>query len=122
MIKSSIRQSINENDTLAENWKRLKDTYGIRTGLNLWVDITKYFAYTFSSQHPLTQQIDEMSELKFHINAAGMVIPDSLHAMLILCAIPTTYEVVQQTILVNVKDYKTLTSSDIRSQLLSEEP
>ena len=50
-----------------------------------------------------------------------MIIPDSLHAMLILRALPSTYEVVQQTILANVKDYKTLTSHDIRSRLLSEE-
>ena len=41
--------------------------------------------------------------------------------MLILRALPSTYEVVQQTILANVKDYKTLTSDDIRSRLLSEE-
>ena len=46
-IKSSIQQSIKENETLAENWRCLKDTYGTCTGLNLWVDITKYFATTF---------------------------------------------------------------------------
>jgi len=40
-IKATIRQSIKEDETLAENWKRLKDTYSTRTGLNLWVDITK---------------------------------------------------------------------------------
>ena len=120
-VKASIRQSIKENETLAQNWTHLKETYGTRTGLNLWVDITKYFSTLFSPQQPLTQQIDGMSELKSRIDTAGMMIPDSLHAMLILRALPSTYEVVQQTILANVKDYKTLTSDDIRSRLLSEE-
>ena len=41
--------------------------------------------------------------------------------MLILWALPSTYEVVQQTILANVKDYKTLTSDDMQSRLLSKE-
>ena len=50
-----------------------------------------------------------------------MTIPDSLHVMLILRALPSTYEVMQRTILVNVQDYKLLTSADMRSPLISEE-
>ena len=114
-VKNSIRPSIRENETLVENWKRLKDTYGIQTGLNLWVDITKYFATSFSQQQPLIQQIDKMSEFKSCIDSAGMTIPDSLHAMFILCALPSNYEVIQQT--ANTRDYKMLTSTDIRSRL-----
>jgi hypothetical protein len=112
-IKPTIRQSIKEDETLAQNWKRLKDIYGMRTGLNLWVDITKYFATSFTTQHPLTQQIDKMSDLKSRIDATGMKIPDSLHAMLILRALPSSYKIVQQTILANISDYTTLTSSDM---------
>ena len=62
-----------------------------------------------------------MFDLKSRIDAAGMTIPDSLHAMLVLRALPSNYEVVQQTILANVRDYKTLTSANMRSRLLSEE-
>lgn len=62
-----------------------------------------------------------MTDLKSHIDSAGMAIPDSLHAMLTLRALPSTYEVVQRTILVNVRNYKTLTSVDMRAQILSEE-
>ena len=91
-----------------------------QTGLNLWVDITN-FATIFSPQQPLTQQIDEMSDLKSCINQVGMTIPDSLHAMLILHALTSTYKVIQQTLLANIQDYKTLTSADMRSHLISEE-
>ena len=120
-VKTSIQQSIKENETLTQNWEHLKTTYGTRTGLNLWVDITKYFTTIFSPQQLLTQQTDEMSFLKSRIDAAGMTILDSLHAMLVLCALPSNYEVVQQTILTNVRDYKTLTSADMRSQFFSKE-
>ena len=95
--------------------------YGTCTGLNLWVDIMKYFVSTFSPKLPLTQQIDEISKLRSHIDSAGMPIADSLHTMLILHALPAAYEIVQQTILANVNDYKTLKSVDMRSHLLSEE-
>ena len=67
---------------------------------------------TFTPEQPLTQQIDEMSELRSRIMAADMG-SDNIHAMLILKALPSTYEVTQQTILANVKDYKELTSADI---------
>ena len=77
-VKPSIRQSIKENETLAQNWTCLKETYGTHTGLDLWVDITKYFSTLFSPQQPLAQQIDGMSELKSRIDTAGMTIPDSL--------------------------------------------
>ena len=50
-----------------------------------------------------------------------MTILDTLHVMLIVHTLSSTYEVVQQTILENVRDYKMLTSTDMRAQLLSEE-
>jgi gag-polypeptide of LTR copia-type len=120
-IKPTVRQTIKENETLAENWKRLEATYGTRTGLNLWVDITKYVTTSFSPELPLTQQIDEMSELRSRIESAQMPIADSLHAMLLLHALPSTYEIVQQTILASVSDYKAITSANMRSRILSEE-
>jgi hypothetical protein len=112
-VKATIRQSIKENENLADNWKHLQDTYGTHTGLNLWVDITTYFATSFSPELPFTQQIDEMSEFKSRIESAGMPIADSLHAMLILCALPPTYDIVQQMILANISDYKVLTSANM---------
>ena len=51
-IKASICQSIKEDETLAQNWKCLKDTYGTQTSLNLWVDIMKYFATIFPLNNP----------------------------------------------------------------------
>lgn len=83
-VKTTIRQSIKENETLAQNWKRLHETYGTCNGLNLWVDIARYFGTAFTPELPFTQQIDEMSELRSRIESAEMPIADSLHAILIL--------------------------------------
>ena len=79
----------------------------------------KYFASTFSPELPLTQQINKMSKLQSCIDSAGMPIANRLHTVLILCALPATYEIVQQMILANVSDYKTLKSANMRSRLLS---
>lgn len=81
-VKTHIRQSIRENETPAET--RLQETYGTQSGLNLGVDINRYFAMSFSPKTPFTQQINEMSELKARIESAGIPIADNLHAMLIL--------------------------------------
>ena len=112
-VKSSIRQAIKQNENLAENWKRLQDAYGTHTRLNLWIDIMKYFNTIFFTDLPLTQQINEMSDLRACIDLTGMLIADSLHTMLMLRALPMIYEVVGQTILAKVSDYKTLTSTNM---------
>lgn len=62
-----------------------------------------------------------MSELRSRIESAEMPIADSLHAILILRALPPSYEVMQQAILANVSDYKKLTSADMRARIISEE-
>ena len=119
-IKMTIRQSINRKETLTKNWKRLQETYSTCSGLNLWMDVTRYYGMMFNPKQPLTQQINEMSKLRSRIMAADMG-SDNIHAMLILKALPSTYEVTQQTILANVKNYKELTSANIRAQILAEE-
>ena len=83
----------------------LKANYGTRTGLNLWVDYQKYTTTTFSPDIPLTQQINEMSELKNYIVAAGLNISDPLHTLNVLQALPASYEIVQQTILATITDF-----------------
>ena len=120
-VKAHIRKYIRENETLAENWTRLQETYGTQSGLNLWVDINRYFAMSFSPKTPFTQQINEMSELKARIESARIPIADNLHAMLILRALPPAYEITQQKILANIRDCKTLTSNNMRSCILAEE-
>ena len=60
--------------SLEKNWTNLKLMYGTRTGLNLWVDYRQYTTMAFSLDAPLTQQIDEMSELRNRIVNTGLVI------------------------------------------------
>lgn len=120
-VKPTIYQSLDTSKSLTDNWKALKDKYGTRTGLNLWVDYHKYTTTHFSTSVPLTQQIDEMSELQARIVAGGLPISDALHALNILQALPDSYEVVQQSILAGITDFATVKSDSIRTRILSEE-
>jgi len=107
--------------SLNENWSTLKANYGTCTGLNLWVDYRKYTTTNFSPDVPLTQQIDEMSELKNCIVATGLNISDPLHTLNVLQALPASYEVIQQMILATITDFTTIDWANIQSHILSEE-
>ena len=120
-VKSSVHQSLDMTKSLEKNWTNLKLMYGTRTGLNLWVDYRQYTTMAFSLDAPLTQQIDEMSELRNRIVNAGLVISDPLHTLNVLQALPTTYEIVQQTILATITDFTKIDWANTRSRILSEE-
>ena len=120
-VKSSVYQSLDMTKSLENNWTNLKLMYGTRTGLNLWVDYRQYTTMVFSLDAPLTQQIDEMSELRNCIVNAGLSISDLLHTLNVLQALPMTYEIVQQTILATIADFTKIDWASIRSRILSEE-
>ena len=120
-VKSSVHQSLDMTKTLEKNWTNLKLMYGTRTGLNLWVDYRQYTTMAFSLDAPLTQQIDKMSELRNRIVNAGLTISDPLHTLNVLQALPTTYEIVQQTILATITDFSKIDWANTCSWILSEE-
>ena len=120
-VTRSVQQSLSITKTLKENWDSLKDTYGTCTGLNLWVDYCQYTTTTFSTDTPLTQQIDAMSELRTRIVNAGLAISDPLHTLNVLQALPASYEVVQQTILATLSDFSKIDWGNTCSRILSEE-
>ena len=117
----SIYQSLDLAKSLRENWLSLSATYGTTTGLNTWVDFNKYISTKFTTDTPLTKQIDGMSELHTQIVSSGLAISDSFHALFVIQALPTSYEVVQQTILASVTNFTNISWSDIRTRILSEE-
>ena len=122
-VDVTIYQSLDINKSLKQNWDALNAQYGARTGLNLWIDFQKYTTTRLVTDTPLTQQIDALSELRARVNAAGIRIDDSLHAMIMLQSLPDSYKVVQQTLLATIDFPKatTATISNIRSRILSEE-
>ena len=117
----SVYQSLDLAKSLHENWVSLSDRYGTTTGLNTWVDFNKYISTKFTTDTPLTKQIDGMSEIRTRIIASGLAISDSFHALFVIQALPTSYEVVQQTILATVTDFKNISWSDVCTWILSEE-
>ena len=120
-VKSSVHQLLDMMKSLQKNWTNLKSMYGTRTGLNLWVDYQQYTTMAFSLDAPLTQQIDEMSELRNHIVNTGLAISDPLHTLNILQALPMTYEIVQQAILATITNFVKIDWANTHSRILSEE-
>ena len=121
VVKASIYQSINLSETLMQNWQRLTSTYGLRTGLNAWVDFRTYITTTFDTTSPITQQIDALSELKAKIIEGGLTVTDQLYALVVLGALPTPYETIQSSILGSYTDLTKITFIDVRARILAEE-
>jgi hypothetical protein len=120
-IKPSIYRSINTKETLAQNWKRLSDTYGKRTGLNAWVDFRTYSMTVFDDTSPLSAQIDALADLRAKVSEGGLEIKDNHHTMVILGALPPSYETIHSSILGSHPDIANITSMDIRARVLAEE-
>ena len=121
VVQPAIYQSIDLTKTLAENWAALKTAYGIRTGLNAWVDFRSYIAATLDTTSPFSKQIDALSELRAKIVQGGLTITEQLHALVVLGSLPATFEVVQSSILGSYSDLTTITFTDVRARILAEE-
>ena len=120
-VKSSIYQSIILGETLAQNWARLSATYGKRTGLNAWVDFRTYITTTFDDTSPISTQIDALSKLRAKIVEGGLQVPENLHALVTLGALPTSFETVQSSILGSYDDIAKTTFMDVRARILAKE-
>lgn len=122
-VDPAVQQSLDMDKTLKENWANLVARYGARTGLNIWVDFTKYTSTHFSTESPLMQQIDALSELCTHIHASSILITDSLRLIILLKSLPDSYEVVQQMLLATI-DFNKVNPKvidNICSRIMSEE-
>jgi len=83
------------------NWTALSNTYGWCTRLNTWVNFRTYITTTgtFSDSSSISQQIDTHSELHTKIVQGSLTVSNQLHALIMLGALPASYEVVQSSIL-----------------------
>jgi gag-polypeptide of LTR copia-type len=121
VVKPSIFQSLNHAKGLRENWFALSTTYGHCTGLNTWVDFRTYIITLFTNSSPISSQINTLSELCTKIIEGGLTVSDQLHALVVLGALPASYETIQSSILGSYTDLTTVTFLDICTCILAEE-
>ena len=69
---------------------------------------------------PVSAQIDTLFELRAKIIKGGLAVSDQLHALVVLGALPPSYETVQSSILGSYADLTTIAFNDIRARILAE--
>src|SRR5882672_10037920 len=117
----SLITSSTDLPTFKDKWDKLKDTYGgtssSTTMFNLWRQLTQA---TLDDSIPMAQQLAKINETCEALSHASMGITDNQFCLILLHALPNSYEVLASTILASGGLDK-LKHSEIIAQILNEE-
>src|SRR5260370_8058773 len=106
--------------TFKNKWEKLKQVYGSATGsttiFNLWIQLTQ--AHLDDSQ-PMTSQLAKLNEARVNLSNASMGITDIQYCLILLNALPSSYEVVATTILASGAP-SMLSHTEIITRILNE--
>src|SRR5260370_1728400 len=107
--------------TFKNKWEKLKQVYGSATGsttiFNLWIQLTQ--AHLDDSQ-PMTSQLAKLNDAPVNLSNSYMRITDIQYCLILLNALPSSYEVVATTILASGAP-STLSNTEFIAQILNEE-
>ena len=102
-VKSDVYSLIASNTdypTFKDKWDKLKETYGGASGsttiFNLWIQLTQA---RLDDAQPMAPQLAKINEARVALINASMGITDIQFALILLHALPTSYEVLASTIL-----------------------
>jgi len=117
----SLITSATDLPTFKDKWDKLKDTYGSASGsttmFNLWRQLTQA---TLDDSIPMAQQLAKINETREVLSNTSMGITDNQFCLILLHALPNSYEVLASTILASGGPDK-LKHSEIIAQILNEE-
>ena len=117
----SLIASNSELPTFKEKWDKLKQVYGSATGsttiFNLWIQLTQVH---LDDSQPMTSQLAKLNEAWVNLSNASMGITDTQYCLILLNALPSSYEVVASTILASGA-LSLLNHSEITARILNEE-
>src|SRR6266571_1826076 len=106
--------------TFKEKYKRLKDTYGgigSTAIFNLWIELTQA---RLDDGSPLAPQLAKLNKAHIKLSNAGMGVSDIQYSLILLNALPESYEVVATTLLAS-SPASDLKYSKITTRVLNEE-
>jgi len=106
--------------TFKEKYERLRDTYGSvgSTAIfNLWIELTQA---RLDDGSPLAPQLAKLNEACVKLSNAGMGVSDIQYSLILLNALPESYEVVATTLLTS-GPASNLKHSEITARVLNEE-
>src|SRR6202008_4521777 len=107
--------------TFKDKWDKLKQVYSGATGsttiFNLWIQLTMA---TLDDSQPMTSQLAKLNEARVNLTNASMGVTDTQYCLILLKALPLSYEVVATTILASGTP-SSLSHSNIIARILNEE-
>jgi gag-polypeptide of LTR copia-type len=117
----SLIASNTDFPTFKDKWDKLKQVYGGATGsttiFNLWIQLTQA---RLDDSQPMTSQLAKLNEARVNLSNASMGITDTQYCLILLNALPSSYEVVATTILASGAP-SSLSHSEIIARILNEE-
>jgi len=117
----SLIASDTELPSFKEKWDKLKNTYGGASGstvvFNLWIQLTQARLDNSSAMAP---QLAKLNETRVALTNASMGVTDTQFCLILLHALPASYEVLASTILASGAP-TTLKHSEIIARIINEE-
>lgn len=120
-VTPNLQHYIAEKYTALEAWDALRDTFEKPGAVGAFVEFQTLFNSRLSDNSPMGPQIDAMIEAAARVTAAGIDVKDQLLGLLLVNAMPKSYQTITSTILATVADVTKLTYTDIRPKILEEE-
>jgi hypothetical protein len=116
----SIVESDIEFPSFKDKFDRLRDTYGSvgsTSIFNLWIELTQA---RLDDGSPLAPQLAKLNETRVKLSNAGMGVSDIQYCLILLNALPKSYEVVASTLLAS-GPATALKHGEITARVLNEE-
>ena len=118
-VHSTVESDV-DFPTFKEKYKQLKETYGgvgSTAIFNLWIELTQA---RLDDGSPLAPQLAKLNEARVKLSNAGMGVSDTQYCLILLNALPNSYEVVASTLLAS-GPASNLKYSEITARVLNEE-
>ena len=118
-VYSAVESDINFPSFKAK-FEQLRDTYGSvgsTSTFNLWIELTQA---RLDDGSPLAPQLAKLNEARVRLSNSGMGVSDVQYCLILLNALPSSYEVVASTLLAS-GPVTSLKHSEITARVLNEE-
>jgi hypothetical protein len=116
----SIVDSETDFPSFKARFDRLRETYGSvgSTAIfNLWIELTQA---CLNYNSPLAPQLAKLNKARVQLSNSGMGVSDTQYCLILLNALPSSYEVVASTLLAS-GPASSLKHSEITARILNEE-
>lgn len=118
-VYSTVESDI-DFPSLKEKFDRLRQTYGSvgsTSTFNIWIDLTQA---RLDDSSPLAPQLAKLNEARVKLSNAGMGVSDLQYCLILINALPNSYEVVASTLLAS-GPASSLKYSEITARIINEE-